>query len=102
MTRVVGRVMEEQVTVVGGSAAGFMTAGLLARGGKNVTVFERTDRPDPWKRTLIVTYDGSDEGQALAEQARRLLRVGRIQISAQQQGIVDLTIVVGEDFLTTL
>lgn len=55
-----------------------------------------------YRRTLIVTYDGSAEGQELAEQAKRLLRVGRIQISAQQQGIVDLTIVVGEDFLTTL
>jgi hypothetical protein len=55
-----------------------------------------------YQKTLIVTYDRSAEGQALAERARELLRVGEVQVSAQQQGIVDLTIVIGEDFLSTL
>jgi hypothetical protein len=32
---------------------------------------------------------------------RRLLGVGKVQVSVQQQGIVDLTIVVGEDFVGT-
>ena len=52
-----------------------------------------------YRRTLIITYDATAEGQRLAERAKRLLGVGEVQVSAQQQGIVDLTIVVGKDFL---
>jgi hypothetical protein len=37
----------------------------------------------------------------VADRARDLLTVGRVQVSAQQQGIVYLTIVVGMDFLET-
>lgn len=54
------------------------------------------------RRTLVVTYDASPEGQALAERARDLLGVGEVQISGVTQGIVDLTIVIGKDFLRTL
>lgn len=43
------------IAVVGGSAAGFFTAYLLARGGRRVRVFERAERLDPVPRTLIVT-----------------------------------------------
>ena len=56
---------------------------------------QRLDYP----RTLIITYDSSDHGISLAEKARELLGLGEVQVSAQQQGIVDLTIVVGEDWL---
>jgi hypothetical protein len=52
-----------------------------------------------YEQTLIITYDSSAEGQQMAERARELLGVGRVQVSAQSQGIVDLTIVVGRDFL---
>lgn len=52
-----------------------------------------------YRKTLIVTYDSSPEGRAIAERARDLLGVGEVQISAQEQGIVDLTIVIGKDFL---
>jgi hypothetical protein len=55
-----------------------------------------------YARTLIVTYDSSAQGQRLAERAKDLLGVGEVQVSGQQQGIVDLTIVVGKDFLRTL
>jgi len=44
-----------QVAVVGGSAAGFFTACLLARGGRPVRVLERSEQLDPTPRTLIVT-----------------------------------------------
>ncbi len=46
---------DRQVAVVGGSAAGFFTAYLLARAGRNVQVFERAEHLDPTPRTLIVT-----------------------------------------------
>lgn len=54
-----------------------------------------------YERTLIITYDSSPDGQALARRAQELLGVGEVQISTQDQGIVDLTIVVGKDFLRT-
>lgn len=50
------------------------------------------------EETLIITYDSSEAGLALAERARELLGTGEVQISGQDQGIVDLTIVVGKDF----
>lgn len=43
------------VGIVGGSAAGLFTALLLARAGRGVRLFERTERLDPNRRTLIVT-----------------------------------------------
>jgi hypothetical protein len=52
-----------------------------------------------YKETLIVTYDETTGGQATAERAQELLGVGKVQVSAQGQGIVDLTIVVGKDFV---
>ncbi len=52
-----------------------------------------------YKKTLIVTYDATGRGQRMAERARELLGVGEVQVSAQGQGIVDLTIVVGKDFV---
>jgi hypothetical protein len=53
------------------------------------------------RKTLIVTYDPTNVGRVLAQRAKELLGVGQVQVSAQQQGIVDLTIVVGKDFLRT-
>lgn len=52
-----------------------------------------------YAKTLVIAYDSSPAGQALAQEARDLLGVGEVQVSAQEQGIVDLTIVVGKDFL---
>lgn len=54
-----------------------------------------------YEETLIITYDDSEQGQALAERVRKLVGVGEVQISEQSQGIVDLTIVIGKDFLRT-
>jgi hypothetical protein len=51
------------------------------------------------RRTLIVTYDPSAGARKAAQRARRLLGVGQVLVSAQEQGIVDLTVVVGRDFL---
>jgi flavin-dependent dehydrogenase len=45
----------EPVSIIGGSAAGFYTAYLLARRGLPVRVFEQAERLEPWVRTLIVT-----------------------------------------------
>jgi polyisoprenyl-teichoic acid--peptidoglycan teichoic acid transferase len=50
------------------------------------------------QKTRIVSYDASPAGLAAAERAQDLLGLGEVQVSSQGQGIVDLTIVVGEDF----
>jgi hypothetical protein len=50
------------------------------------------------QKTRIVTYDASSAGLATAARAQDLLGVGEVQVSSQGQGIVDLTIVVGQDF----
>lgn len=47
--------MDRPVAVVGGSAAGLLTASLLARGGRTVRVYDRAERLDPAPRMLIVT-----------------------------------------------
>lgn len=55
-----------------------------------------------YRETLVITYDRSSRGVGLAERTRDLIGVGEVQVAAQSQGIVDLTIVVGKDFLETL
>jgi hypothetical protein len=55
-----------------------------------------------YRETLVITYDRSSKGVGLAEKTRDLIGVGEVQVAAQSQGIVDLTIVVGKDFLQTL
>jgi anionic cell wall polymer biosynthesis LytR-Cps2A-Psr (LCP) family protein len=50
------------------------------------------------QRTRIVSYDPTPTGVAMARRARSLLGTGQVLVSSQGQGIVDLTIVVGEDF----
>ncbi|HZK50792.1 MAG TPA: LCP family protein [Actinomycetota bacterium] len=52
-----------------------------------------------YEDTRIVIYESTPEAQAAGERARELLGVGNLQVSVQQQGIVDLTIVVGKDFI---
>ncbi len=54
-----------------------------------------------YEKTLLITYDDTEADVAIAQRARRLLGVGEFQVSVQEQGIVDLTIVVGRDFLRT-
>ena len=44
------------IGIVGGSAAGLFAALRLARAGRSVRLFERTERLDPAFRTLIVTH----------------------------------------------
>ena len=68
--------IQGQVAVVGGSAAGFFTAYLLARRGVPVQVLERTETLEPVKRTLIVTHHmrnilGQAAGDSVVNEVRK-------------------------------
>jgi flavin-dependent dehydrogenase len=47
---------KQKIAVIGGSAAGYFAASLLATKGASVRVFERNETLDPLPRTLIVTH----------------------------------------------
>jgi hypothetical protein len=72
-------------------------AARLIQEGYNVILTGNARRLD-YKHTLIIVYDTSAATRAIAERTRELLGTGRVQVSTQDQGIVDLTIVVGKDF----
>lgn len=48
--------------------------------------------------TRIVVYDDAPEQLAIAQQARELLGVGRIEVSENPVTVVDVTVIVGQDF----
>lgn len=52
-----------------------------------------------YRRTQIVTYDDSPAGIAIANRIAEVLGVGEVKTSGVGQDIVDVTIVVGKDFL---
>lgn len=70
----------------------------LVEGGFDVALSGNAQTMD-YRVTRIVTYDPTSEGLEDAARVRELLGLGEIQVSAQTQGIVDLTVVVGRDFV---
>ncbi|MDQ3783295.1 MAG: LytR C-terminal domain-containing protein [Actinomycetota bacterium] len=91
---------EVQVQILNGNGVpgvGAKVAERLVGKGYRIALSGNASRLD-YRRTLIVTYDRSLRGQRSATRARRLLGTGEVQVAAQPQGIVDLTIVVGKDF----
>jgi hypothetical protein len=92
---------EVRVQVLNGNGVpgiGSEVAERLIEDGFRVVLSGNAQRLDH-ATTRVITYDRSDDGIEAAERARALLGVGNVEVSAQQQGIVDLTIVVGRDFL---
>jgi hypothetical protein len=66
--------------------------------GYKVVLSGNANRLD-YDTTQIVIYESTPEAQAAGERAGELLGVGNLQVSVNQQGIVDVTIVVGKDFI---
>lgn len=71
-----GKFNNEEVIIVGGSAAGFYTAAKVARGGQRVRVLEAKGGIEPEPRTLIVTDHfrkqlGSSANESVLNQIRR-------------------------------
>ncbi len=75
---------------------GVQVASLLVPDGFFIAVTGNAQRFD-YKKTRIVFYRDAD--LAVAQKIRRRLGVGQIEKSLTQQTIVDITIVVGRDFL---
>ncbi len=76
-----------------------MSAQLIAKGFR-VILDQNANRFD-YATTQIVVY--SDEKAALAtgNEIKGILGVGEVIISRQSQSVVDVTIVVGKDYLDT-
>jgi LytR cell envelope-related transcriptional attenuator len=97
----VGDDQQDRVQVLNGNGrpgVGAEVGERLVQGGFRVVLSGNARRLD-YRKTLVITYDRSPEGLDMAEQARDLLGVGEVQVAAQPQGIVNLTIVVGKDYL---
>jgi polyisoprenyl-teichoic acid--peptidoglycan teichoic acid transferase len=70
----------------------------LGGGGFRIVLTDNA-RDFDFTETRILVYDESSRSMAAAERVRERLGVGTIQVSRQPQSVVDLTIVVGADFL---
>lgn len=81
----------------GRPGAGQRVAQLLIPLGFRVVLTGNADRFDH-RETRILIYDDDPEQLAVAEEIQAALGVGRIELSQVPQDIVDVTIVVGQDF----
>jgi polyisoprenyl-teichoic acid--peptidoglycan teichoic acid transferase len=68
-------------------------------GGAFRIVLTDNARDFDFTETRILVYDESERSMAAAERVRDALGVGTIQVSRQLQSVVDVTIVVGADFM---
>ena len=92
---------EVRVQVLNGNGVpgiGQRVADALVGKGFRVVLSGNAGRLD-YDSTRIVIYESTPQAQATARRAQELLGVGEVQVSVQEQGIVDLTIVVGKDFI---
>jgi hypothetical protein len=71
---------------------------LLVSGGFKV-ILSGNARKLNHAHTRVITYDPSLEGLERARRVQEILGVGEVQVSPQTQGIVNLTVMVGKDFL---
>ena len=82
----------------GSPGIGQEVAQLLLPSGYKVVLTDNADRFD-YVQTLVVVYDDTPEQLELARQVRDLLGVGTVEVNRTPQSVVDITIVVGHDFL---
>lgn len=70
-------------------------------GGGSVRIVGTGNAPSFDEETSrIVVYDDGDRALEAAEEVRARLGVGTIQVSGQPQSVVDVTIIVGADFVS--
>jgi anionic cell wall polymer biosynthesis LytR-Cps2A-Psr (LCP) family protein len=76
---------------------GQSVAGRLVPEGFRIVLNRNAKRFD-YDETQIVVYADSEQARALGAEVRKALGVGRVVVSRQSQGLVDVTVVVGRDF----
>ncbi len=82
---------------MGRPGIGQSVAEVLAPSGYRVVLTGNADDFDH-ELTRILIYDDSAEQLAIANEIKRLLGVGVIEVSRTPQSVVDVTIVVGQDY----
>lgn len=82
---------------VGTPGLGREAAEILIEAGFSVALTGNAQSFDH-ARTLVIVYGPGEPNLAAARAARKALGAGRLRVSGQEQGIVDLTVVVGRDF----
>jgi polyisoprenyl-teichoic acid--peptidoglycan teichoic acid transferase len=70
---------------------------ILVPAGFRLVLDRNADR-FTFPRTRIIVYTRDDSSLAIAKRIKELLKVGEIEIALQGQTLVDVTIVVGQDF----
>jgi polyisoprenyl-teichoic acid--peptidoglycan teichoic acid transferase len=70
----------------------------LDRGAFRIVLSDNASSFD-FDTTQIIIYDESERALEAARRVQELLGVGTIQVSRQPQSVIDLTIVVGADFV---
>ena len=83
---------------IGVPGVGQMVDRRLERGAFRIVLSDNA-RSFDFERTQIIIYDEGERSLAAARRVQELLGVGTIQVSRQPQSVVDLTLVVGADFL---
>jgi anionic cell wall polymer biosynthesis LytR-Cps2A-Psr (LCP) family protein len=79
---------------------GQSVADRLVPEGFRIVLNQNAKRFD-YDETQIVVYADSAQARALGAEVRVALGVGRVVVSRQSQGLVDVTVVVGRDFQPT-
>ncbi|MCA1840578.1 MAG: LCP family protein [Actinobacteria bacterium] len=62
-------------------------------------ILDQNAKSFDYDATQIVVYSSSKTAMAVAQEVRSALGVGEIIVSKQQQSVVDVTVVVGKDYL---
>lgn len=83
----------------GEPGVGHRVADVLIPEGFRIVLNQNAKRFD-YDVTQIVVYSDAKDAIEVGEEIRKALGVGEILISRQRQGIVDVTIVVGRDYLS--
>ncbi|HJT37142.1 MAG TPA: LCP family protein [Actinomycetota bacterium] len=83
----------------GAPQLGQKAAALLVPAGLRIEVTGNAPTFD-YQSTRIVVYSDDATGLALGQEIRNLLGVGRVEVGTRAETVVDVTVVLGRDFLT--
>jgi hypothetical protein len=82
----------------GSPEIGQKAAAMLVPAGLRIEVTLNADNFN-YRSTKIVIYGDDDASLALGQEIRNLLGVGTVEVGTRAQSIVDVTVVLGKDFL---